>query len=225
MSIRFQGKSVFVFALLFLLGAACDTRNNTADDYYLLRIDEMVVTGKDYLSALEVMKASYPSDALKDAQVVKTLKTRLLKQLTEELILSKRAEELGVSVSADEVEKAVKAIKEDYADGVFEKTLLERAISLPAWKKRLEMRLLTEKVIDKELVSMVRLTPEEVSEFYRGAYGDNSPDSGRTETIDAAAVKHLRREKAQKQYPQWIDALQQQYKIELNEQRWQAILD
>lgn len=226
MVIRFSGKSGFVLALLLLLTVGCDTRNNkAATDHYLIRIGQMVVTGKDYLEALEVMKASYPYDALQDVQVLKTLKTRLLKQLTEELILTKRAEELGLSVSDAEVEKVVKAIKESYPDGVFEKTLFEKAILLRAWEKRVKMRLLTEKVIDKELVATISMTPEEVNKFYQSGYADKVPEDALPEIIDAAFVKQLRREKAEKQYPQWINQLQQKYDIELNERQWAAILN
>jgi len=214
-----------VFILLYLLSAGCDTQGNSTNGHYLLRIGGMVVTGMDYLEALEVMKAAYPYDALQDKQVEKTIKTRLLKQLTEELILSKRARELGLSVSDDEVKQGVKAVKEGYSEGNFEKMLLEKAIPLGAWQKRVKMRLLTEKVIDRELVAMVKLTPDEVNQFYRDCYPEKLPGSIPPHTIDTAFVKQLRREKAQKQYPQWIDTLQKQYDIELNEQQWKIICD
>lgn len=225
MSIRFPEKRGLALALLLLLAFGCDTRDKAADGHYLLRIGRLAVTGKDYLDALEVMKASYPYEALQDEQVVIMLKTRLLKQLTEELILTKRAEELGLSVSESEVEEVVKAVKESYPDGAFEKTLLEKAIPPHAWEKRVAMRLLTEKVIDKELVSTISLTPEEVNEFYRAYYSTGLPENVLPEIIDAAFVKQLRREKAEKQYPQWINNLQQKYNIELNEQRWTTILN
>lgn len=225
MFFRLPEKTGLLFALLVLFLAGCDTRNQKVNGYYLLRIGEIAITEGDYLEALEVMKASYPYGALQDKQVEKTLKTRLLKQLTEELILSKRAAELGLSVSADELNKAVQAVKEDYPDKVFEKMLLEKAISFHAWEKRVEMRLLAEKVIDRELVATVNLTPEEVEAFYSGNNTANNTEAGLPETIDADFVKQLRREKAQKQYPQWIDGLQQQYDIELNEQLWKTIFD
>ena len=210
---------------MFLMAAGCGNHDEAANNNYLLRIGKKAVTEKDYLEALEVMKASYPFKALENKQVEKTLKTRLLKQFTEELILSKRAEELGLSVSNDDVEKAVEAVKKDYPDGVFEKMLLERAIPLQAWKKRVKMRLLTEKVIDRELVATVKLTPEEVKSFYSDSYAGEKTQTDHVNEIDADFVKDLRREKAQKLYPQWIDTLQQQYDIELNDKVWKTILD
>ncbi len=222
---RFLRKYGFVCAFLLLLAFGCNTRSEVPDYDYLLRTDRKIISSQDYRDALEVMKASYPYEALQDKEVVRTLKNRLLKQLTEELILTRRAEELGLSVSGAEVEKGIKELKKDYPDGGFEKTLLERAIPLHAWEKRVRMRLLTEKVIDKELVSMVRLTPEEVNEFYQSRYGKTGSGPGFSGTIDAAFVKQLRREKAQQQYPQWIDILQKQYDIELNELQWKKIFD
>ncbi len=224
MFIGFFPKAGLFMVVLLLLTTGCDIRQKGANDHhYLLRIDDMVITGVDYLEALEVMKASYPYTALQDENVVRNLKTRLLKQLTEELILSKRAAELGLSVSPQEVEKAVEAIKNDYPQGTFEKMLMEKAIPLKAWEKRVAMRLLTEKVIDRELVATVSLKPEEVTEFYRQAHAGEKAQQVTMKAIDADFVKQLRREKAQKRYPQWIDTLQQQYDIELNESLWKKI--
>lgn len=217
---------VLVIMLSLVLITGCPPRNTPFNDRYLIRIgDDTVVTAKDYLDALEVMKASYPYEALQDEQVLNILKTRLLKQMTEELILTSRARELGLSVSADEIEKAVNAVSEDYPKGLFEKTLQERAIPFDAWQKRVAMRLLTEKVIDRELVVKVNLTPEDVEKAYREYACVEKTGADLPESIDAAFVKQLRREKAQKLYPQWINTLQQQYKIELNEQRWKTICE
>ncbi|MEW6078918.1 MAG: SurA N-terminal domain-containing protein [Thermodesulfobacteriota bacterium] len=210
--------------IFFLVVVGCGSSRDIPDDY-LLRIGNNEVTVRDYLDALEVMKASYPYEALQNNQVITTLKARLLKQLTEELILSRRAKELDLTVTPDELEKAFNEIRKDYPEGAFETTLLEKAIPLQAWKKRVEMRLLTEKVIDKELVAGIKLTPEEVSQAYRGFRG-----GGRVapvadgEAPDATFVRYLRREKAQEQYPQWLDTLQQKYTIEFNEARWKSIL-
>jgi hypothetical protein len=219
----FPVKKSLTWLLLFMLATGCNTGGNAPDEF-LLRIGDQVVTGGAYLDALEVMKASYPYEALQNHQVMTTLKTRLLKQLTEELILSRRAQELGLTVTPDELEKAVMEVRKDYPEGAFETTLLEKAIPLSAWKKRVEMRLLTEKVIEKELVAAVKLTPEEVNEAYRLFHGGGSTETVPPEGINAAFVKYLRREKAQQQYPQWLDTLQQQYTIEFNEARWKTIL-
>jgi FKBP-type peptidyl-prolyl cis-trans isomerase (trigger factor) len=225
MSLRVSTIGVSFVAFILLLITGCTNQHNVSDDRYLIRIDDTVVTGKDYLDALEVMKASYPYEALQDARVIRTLKTRLLKQMTEELILTRRAKDLGLSVSDDEIEKAVNAIKADYPNGLFKKTLQERAIPFTAWKKRLAMRLLTEKIIDRELAVKINLTPEEVKNAYREYFSVEKTGAGIPESIDADFVKQLRREKAQKLYPQWINTLQQQYNIELNEQRWKTIFN
>ena len=223
MAIQLSKKCILP-VFIFLLITGC-SRHSNINDPYLIRIGESSVSGRAYLDALEVMKASYPYEALQDEQVMKTLKTRLLKQMTEELILTRRAQELGLSVSDVEIENAVNAVMEDYPDGLFQKTLQERAIPLEAWKKRLAMRLLTEKVIDRELVVKINLTPEEVKNAYNKFFPGEKTGNGPSESIDAAFVKQLRREKAQKLYPPWISSLQQQYKIELNEQRWKTIFE
>jgi FKBP-type peptidyl-prolyl cis-trans isomerase (trigger factor) len=224
MAFQFLKKEVLGFVLSFLFITGCSIFDNDTNKNYLVRIDKTAVTVEDYLDALEVMKASYPYEALQEKQVVDKLKTRLLKQLTEELILTKRAEELGLSISAAELENAVKEVKDDYPDGVFKKTLQERAIPFDAWQKRVAIRLLTEKVIDHELVIKISLSPEEVRRHFRACVPvDQEDEAYLSNKIDTSFVKQLRREKAQALYPQWMSGLQQQYDIELNEQQWEKI--
>ncbi len=224
MAFQFLKKVVLGVVLPFMLIIGCSIFDNDTNKNYLVRIDNTAVTVEDYLDALEVMKASYPYEALQEKPVVDKLKTRLLKQLTEELILTKRAEELGLSVSPAELENAVKEVKDDYPDGVFNKTLQERAIPFDAWKKRVAIRLLTEKVIDHELVIKINLSPEEVRRHFRACLPvDQEDEASLSHKIDASFVKQLRREKAQALYPQWMSSLQQQYDIELNEQQWEKI--
>lgn len=223
MGIRFFKTTVLGISIFLLVVLGCDNSGPVKNDSYLIRIDETVVTGEEYLDALEIMKAAYPYEALQDPQVINTLKTRLLKQMTEELILSRRARDLGLSVSEAEMKAAIDSIKQDYPDDVFEKTLREKAIPFDVWKKRVAIRLLSEKVIDRELVVQISLDPEEVQKAYRKYYSSDDNTKDRKETIEPAFVKQLRREKAQALYPQWIDSLQQQYDIKLNEQRWKNL--
>lgn len=225
MAARFSSNSRFLLVLLFLVAAGCGNQGNRlAEDPYLLRIGKRIITCREYLDALEIMKSAYPHEALSDEQVTKILKTRLLKQLTEELILASHAEALGLSVSEAEVGKAVSAVKGDYPEGAFEKTLLERSISFPVWEKRLKMSLLTEKIIDKELVEAVVLTADEVNAFYQRYAAAGSINKDFSERLDADFVKHLRREKALQEYPQWIEGLKQQYKVEFNQHLWEELL-
>jgi len=212
--------------LLLLFGAfialclgGCDSTGKTQRQSFLLRIDDLAVTQTDFYNALEITKTAYPFEALQNPEVMAKVKARLLKQLTEELILARRAQDMGIAVSDAELEKAVAHITEDYPEEVFEQTLLENAITLDVWKARLKAGMLMEKVIERELMEKMVITPEEASAYYREHRQEKQEAEG-----DVALLKRLRREKAQRAYVDWMKALQQQYHIELNQDLWKEIL-
>ena len=142
------------------------------------------------------------------------------------MILLERAEELGISITEAELEKAVSAIKSDYPEGEFEKTLLEFAVSYDSWKERLRNRLILDKVIEAELTNQITITPEDISEYYQKNYENRDEESEsvqKSEDINEAIVKQLRRQKAEEAYNSWIEDLKAQYAIEINKDQWEKI--
>ncbi|MDY6824827.1 MAG: SurA N-terminal domain-containing protein [Thermodesulfobacteriota bacterium] len=218
----FSGCSVFGASLLIIsLVFGCSELGDNTHDYYLLRIDGKVITENDFEDALEIVKTGYPYEALQNEETLKHIKTRLLKQMTEELILAKRAEELGIEVTDAELEEAVANIKSDYPEGAFKETLFENAVSMNVWKKRFRMRLLMEKVIERELINKVNVSTDEAKQYYQQHYKKSKKEN---EMPDAGIMKRLRREKAQEAYAGWIKRIQNQYEVELNNEKWKEIL-
>ncbi len=86
------------------------------------------------------------------------------------------------------------------------------------------MRLLMEKVIRRELMENVTVTPEEVKAYYERQYQEIEGKMPMDHRNNIMIVKRLRREKARRQYPDWIDRLQQNYPVELNANMWERIL-
>lgn len=216
---------LFLCWLLLALLAGCGGSDKRSGSDFLVRIDQLVVTEADFNNTLEIVKTAYAYEAMQDREVMGKIKARLLKQLTEELILARRAQEIGIAVSDDEVEKAVFHITDDYPEGAFEQTLLENAIPFDAWVMRLKTGLLTEKVIERELMEKVVISPEEASAYYRehGSDGDKK-EPGDAGAANVELLKRLRREKAQDAYVDWIKELQERYHIELNQDLWEEIL-
>ncbi len=109
--------------LLCILAMGCEQKTSDYGNEVLLRVGEGVLTVHDFNEAFEISKTAYAhnirqhSDDLRDAQ------TRLLNQLSVEMVILERGKELGISVSDDELERAVSDIKSDYPEGEFEQTL------------------------------------------------------------------------------------------------------
>ncbi len=211
--------------LLFLL-SACEQKETDLGKEVLIRVADRVMTVLDFNNAFEIAKIAYENNIKDQPEDLKKAQIRLLNQLTVEMILLERAQELGISITEAELEKAVSAIKSDYPEGEFEKTLLEFAVSYDSWKDRLRNRLILEEVIEEELKSRIAITPEDISEYYQKNYQGGEEASGSTQTsedINEAIVKQLRRQKAEDSYNSWIENLKGQYEIEINRVQWEKI--
>ena len=184
-----------------------------------------VVTEMAFNQALQTASEEvFPGEPETQDDVSNNLKVRVLNQLSEELIIAERAKDLVIDVTDAELDKAVAAIKADYPDNTFEETLLENAVSFDYWKKRLATRLLVEKVIDRELVDQVNITPEDVADYYQSHYAEGTPEDEDPDTINERIVVHLRRQKAEKAYKQWIEELRKLYPVEINRAKWERII-
>ncbi|MDJ0816543.1 MAG: SurA N-terminal domain-containing protein [Desulfobacterales bacterium] len=214
--------SVFVF----LTVAACEQKEPDLGKEVLIRVSDRVMTVLDFNSAFEIAKIAYDDNIKENPEDRINAQIRLLNELTVEMILLERAEELAITVSEAELEKAVSAIKSDYPEGEFEKTLLEFAVSYEAWENRLRNRLIIDKVIEEELNTRITITPEDISEFYQKNYQDredNTESAQESEDINEAIVKQLRRIKAEESYNSWIDELRGKYEIEINRDQWERL--
>ena len=213
-----------VFILLAL--ASCEKKEPDLGKEVLIRVGDRVITVLDFNNAFEIAKIAYDDSLKENPEDLISAQIRLLNELTAEMILLERAEELGIGVSAAELETAVAAIKSDYPEGEFEKTLLQFAVSYEAWENRLNNRLIIDKVIEEELKSSITITPEDISEFYKQNYQnreDNTDSSQDKEDINEAIVIQLRRIKAEASYNAWIEDLRGRYAIEINRDQWERL--
>jgi hypothetical protein len=223
-TLKFIGMiSLIIVGLAFV---ACEQKEPDMGKEVLIRVADREMTVLDFNSAFEIAKIAYDDNIKENPEDLINAQIRLLNQLTVEMILLERAEELGIIVSEAELDKAVSAIKSDYPQGEFEKTLLEFAVSYDAWEKRLQNRLIIDKVIDEELDSRITITPEDISAFYQKNYQDREDNSGSTrdsEDINEAIVKQLRRIKAEESYNSWIEELRGKYELEINRDQWERL--
>ena len=195
-------------------------------DEYLIRVKDSVVKLCDFNTALENLEAIYPINALQDDFVLKEARVRLLNQLIEETILAERAKELNLEISDSELENAISNIKKDYPDNNFDLIFIQNAISYNLWVKGLKSRLLMEKIIKKDLVDKVNITSENISDYYEEYYKENRLNSNFHEEgndLNRKIIRHLRRQKAEKAYKEWIGHLKQEYTIEINHKLWEKI--
>lgn len=226
MKIIYKPVSFLAALLVLCVLSACADPEIKHRDEYLIRVGERITTIDDFNRAFEIVKTAYPHKVLKGSACLREARLSLLNQLVEQMIILERAGEQNICISDSEVEEVIAGIRKDYPEGEFDKTLLEYAISYQSWKEALKNRLLIEKVITEELKEKVVITPEIISEYYERNYDSFFLNSGSKENpanINEVIVKHLRREKAEEAYKDWIKKLKKKYKIEINRDRWEEI--
>ena len=215
---------------------------------YLIRVQTSYLTVDEFKKSFEIARIAYPYEMfkpfeageIKDQQSksdlkalneykkkqLRIMKTRLLSQLTERLILHERARELNISVTSTEIEKEISKVKSSYPEDEFEKSLLESAVSFELWKKQLEDRMLMEKVISKDLRDEIQITSEELAEYYQKIAGDDSAkDSEKSEEIEQKIMEHIRAKKVEEAYADWIQNLKKRYDVVINKDQWKKIED
>jgi SurA-like protein len=219
--IRYSIKFIFLICFLWVgysLAGCSDLEHKQRSENFI-KVRDRTITVADFNKAFEIAKNAYPENKIQQPDVIREARFRLIQQMTEEMILLERAEELGITITDSQVEKALREIKKDYPDNVFQEILLEYAITYPSWKEGLKKRLLLEKVITHELGDNVEITHDDISKYYEEHFKDDntSPDvKAASEDINNIIIKILRKEKMEKAYASWIKKLKNKYAVEIN---------
>lgn len=219
--IRYSIKFIYLICFLWVGYnlAGCSDFEQKQKDVYFIKVGDRTITVADFNKAFEIAKNAYPHNRLQRPDVVREARLRLIQQMTEEMILLERAEELGITITDSQVEKALRDIKRDYPDNVFQEILLEYAIPYQSWKEGLKTRLLMEKVITQELGDKIEITHDDISKYYEEHFKDDntSPDvKAVSKDINNIIIKILRKEKMEKAYALWIKKLKNKYAVEIN---------
>ncbi len=210
--------------LISILAALSGCTSDAQDDAYLIRVGTSTITVAEFKRAVDASgEEAFPGEKEIGSSALSDLRMRVMTQLTEELIIAERAKQLNITVSDEELEKAIAAVKADYPDDTFEKTLLENAVSYQAWKQKMATRLLIDKVITKELVDNVRITSDDVAAYFQTHYPEGVPDGEDADQINKRIVQHLRHQKAEALYKSWIEDLRNQFPVDVHQQRWNRL--
>ncbi|MDA8140556.1 MAG: SurA N-terminal domain-containing protein [Desulfobacteraceae bacterium] len=216
---------IFIIVLLMVglfIGQGCTKKK--AEDDYLLRVKNQVLTLAEFNQAVDAAGIeAFSGQKNIEKAALNDLRMRVLNQATEEMVITAFAMETGIQISDAEVDQAIAAIKADYPDNTFEETLLENAVSFQYWKKRLATRMLVEKVISKELVQQVQISSDDIAEYYKNNYPKGLPEGEKADEVNQRIVNHLRQQKAEKAYKDWVDTLRQSYPVEINRAAWERL--
>ena len=224
-SIKFISLICFLWVGYTLAG--CSDFEHKQRNEYFIKVGDRTITVADFNKAFEIAKNAYPQNRIQRPDVNREVRLRLIQQMTEEMILLERAEELGITITDSQVEKALRDIKKDYPDNVFQEILLEYAIPYQSWKEGLKTRLLMEKVITQELGDKIEITHDDISKYYEEHFKDDntSPDvKAVSKDINNIIIKILRKEKMEKAYASWIKKLKNKYAVKINKKELEKMI-
>lgn len=214
-------------ALMMGLGGCSAPDSPSQQETVLIRTDRQTVTRAQFERAFEAARIAYSDSRSVDPRVIQDARLRLLNQMAEEVIIDRRAGELGIVLDDTELEAAIQAIKKDYPPDEFEQMLLQSAIPYSLWKDRLRVRLLMEKVVDRDLVQPLTITAQEIEAYYKTHEEDFAVRDGDAPEMDLKhiIVEQLRRQKVETAYPQWMDGLRARYGVTINWELWEQSRD
>jgi hypothetical protein len=213
-----------VAALIAITAIVSSCSQKSPDQDYLIRVNDRVITVDQFKRSVDAAsEEAFPGEQNVSFENIQDLRVRVLNQLSEELMIAAHASAIGLSVDDAELTSRVDAIKADYPDDTFQETLLENAVSFESWKQKLAMRMLVEKVVEKELVDQVDITSADVATYIQNHYPDGAPDEESPDTTNQRIVRHLRHQKAEKRYPEWIESLRERYPVDVNKERWNQL--
>ena len=242
--IRYSIKFLSLICVLWVgytLVGCSDVEHKQKDEYFI-KVGSRTITVADFNKAFEIAKNAYSQNRIQQPDIAREARLRLIQQMTEEMILLQRAEELGITVTDSQVEKALKDIKKDYPDNVFQETLLEYAVPYQSFTEGLKTRLIMEKVITQELGDKIIVTNDDISKYYEEHFKDDGtvPDKehikdkdtspgGKNESKESRdinnkiIIKILRKEKLEKAYASWIKQLKNKYPVEINKEEFKKM--
>ena len=207
--------------------AGCSDVEHKQKDEYFIKLKDRIITVADFNNAFEIAKNAYPQNRIQQPDVARKARLRLIQQMTEEIILLERAEELGITMTDSQVEKAIRDIKRDYPDNVFQEILIEYAVPYQSWKEGLKTRLLMEKVITQELGDEIKITDDDISKYYEEHLEDDNTSTdvnAMSKDINNIIIKILRKEKMEKAYASWIKNLKNKYAVEVNKKELKKMI-
>ncbi|MGD8242636.1 MAG: SurA N-terminal domain-containing protein [Desulfobacterales bacterium] len=196
---------------------------NTPNRSVLMRIGDRVVTVDEYKRELNIYRTATGISSEEDGEADRETQIRFVRQMADQLVLLEHARAIGVDVTDRELEIALKEIRRDYPDDVFEQLLLENAITLEEWKASLRTRLVIDRVIRQELEEHIRISEEDMAAFMARFNQDRQATEIDPEAAESPApsdktiVNQLRRSKTENAYAAWMTDLKQRYPIEINQ--------
>lgn len=152
-------------SLIFsVLSSGCEQSGGDLPGRVLVRINEESVTLEEFNREFRELVLE-PGKGVRGGDAER-LKMAYLDQMIERKILVQEARRLGIGLSSEELRQAMAEVKKDYPEEGFDKKLGLEGVSADAWEKRLEEKLLAEKMMRRALLYSGEIEEKELRDYY-----------------------------------------------------------
>lgn len=156
-----------IFSLLLCLCglvAGCSSEPVVEALPALIVINDQEITKADFLVEFE---QSLQKDQQLSGIEREELQRSFLVQLIDRELIHGEARRLNIALTDADVEVALQGYREDYPGSSFEEMLVERGLTLEAWREELKESLIMEKLLEQAVYSMVSVSDEEVAAYFK----------------------------------------------------------
>jgi peptidyl-prolyl cis-trans isomerase SurA len=162
-------KQPYLAAIVLFLGAIALRADNIVDEI-IARVNDQIITRADFEKAqnvqLEELKQRFPSDW---QQKWNQAKDEILRDLIDQQLLLEKGKELGVTGETETI-KRLNEMRQQMGLATMEEleeAAKKQGVSFEDFKEQIRTGVVTQKVIGQEVGAKIRITDEEVQQFYK----------------------------------------------------------
>ncbi len=153
-----------ILCLLCLALSGCESEPVAQETPPLIVINGQEISRGDFLAAFEKsLQKDQPLTGIEREE----LQRSYLVQLIDRELIHDEAARLDVTVTDSDIESALEAYRKDYPGTSFESMLVERGLTLPAWREELKESLIMEKLLEQAVYSRVDVSDMEIAAYYQ----------------------------------------------------------
>ncbi len=156
---------IWIGILIVLCPMGCQKEEVHLPQDVLAQVNEELITLEEFNNELGDIKLEN-GKLPEDRESLDQLKTAFLEQIINRKLIIGEARRMDIHVSEEEINKAILALKRDYAGESFRALLEDRGMSFEQWKRRLKEKILAEKVISTVAQFDAPIDDKSVQQYY-----------------------------------------------------------
>jgi parvulin-like peptidyl-prolyl isomerase len=155
-------KDIVIFFLsIFFILPACNLLKNSKEEV-VMTVGQREITEEDLKNDVKYLTFEM---GITDQEAKLGMQT-LINKAVEDYLILEYGKENHIAISEGELESAIRNIKKDYPEDVFQSMLLQRYIDFNEWKKWLERGLLIKKIVLNALAQVPPVSYQETKAYY-----------------------------------------------------------